>query len=67
MKSAPITLEVHSIIMRLYREACASLEGPDPCGFGDEYILDVHASNGKVLIGGSDLVRHDGRRPAVSR
>lgn len=46
--------------MGLDREACASLEGPYPCSFGDENILDVHASNGQIFIGGSNLVRHGG-------
>jgi len=41
-------------------EACASLEGPDPCGFCDLDGLDAHASDGKVLIGGRDSVRHLG-------
>ena len=52
------TLKVHSIIVWLNREARASLKGQYPCSFGDQNILDVHASDGKVLIGGSNAVRH---------
>ncbi len=35
--------------MRLYGEASASLERPNPSSFGDVYILNIHASDGKVL------------------
>jgi hypothetical protein len=35
--------------MRLDGKASASLKRPNPSGFRDEYILHVHASDGKVL------------------
>lgn len=39
-------------------EAHAALEGVYPCCLCDFDILNSHASNGKVLIGGGDLVGH---------
>jgi hypothetical protein len=39
-------------------ETLASLKRPYPSCLCDEDILDAHASNGEVLIGGSNSVRH---------
>lgn len=46
--------------MGLYAEAHASLERKYERRLCDFDRLDAHASDGEVLIGGGDIVRHDG-------
>lgn len=50
--------QVHGVVLGLDAEAGAALQGPDPGGLCDFDILDAHAGDGEVLVGGGDFVRH---------